>query len=174
MLAAHWLAYIVAAPDAHERAHLLDASGHGYWLYLAAAGLGGGVLALAGFIRSRLHASAPATGGLRFATAALALFQVVTFSILEGAERVASGHDLLSTFAEPVVVIGIVLQLVVAACGGLLLRAVARVIELVKARTRPRRSVSQTFNPASSQRCPRPLVAAGGSTLRGPPVLVRL
>lgn len=168
---AHFLAFWLAAPDAHNRAHLLSSTGHSHWIYVAGAGFFGGVLAMAGFIRSCVEAHATASGLTRYAVARLAPFQVVAFVLLEMVERASSGHGLLATLVEPAVLIGIILQLLVAIAGAVLLRAVARVVETLRARALPARLRESGHRfLVRFIHVPRLRLDAAGFTLRGPPL----
>jgi hypothetical protein len=174
MLVAHWLAYLVAAPNSHERAELLAASGHRYWIYVAAAGLGAGALAMARFVRSRLHDDAGRSRSSLIGAVALRLaaIQTIMFIALEGIERLATGHAFIQVFSEPVVLIGIVLQLVVAVLGAFLLAVVAIAIDRIKDSLHQPRAETPIWGPTLFLLIPRCLVAAGSGTLRGPPVSV--
>ena len=178
MLGSHWLAYLLAAPDGHARAHLLQVTGHGYWPLATALAIAGFVAGLLGFVGRRLRAyrEISSNKGRIFAHAfprALAL-QVGGFFALEVIERALIGHDIgPATLLESTFVIGIAIQLVAALLTALMLVGVAYAVE---------RLVARTGRPASSARISIPLVsliaaptlvpATGGLSLRGPPSLL--
>ncbi|HEV3473724.1 MAG TPA: hypothetical protein VG408_11095 [Actinomycetota bacterium] len=170
MVLAHWIAYVIAVPDGHSRAHVLDSTGHDYWLYAAAVGLAAGVLGMGASIRTRLAEGRDVRGiGGR-----LAMMQVLGFLTLEMAERIASGHAWSEVLHEPVIAIGVVAQLVVALLGAVLLRGVVRVIARLRAtRTAPTATATIRFLISDSISVPPVALAAGGLGLRGPPVRVR-
>ncbi|MDQ4065110.1 MAG: hypothetical protein M3161_03595, partial [Actinomycetota bacterium] len=57
-----------------------------------------------------------------------AAFQITGFIGLETAERLATGHSFMELVGEPVLWIGIVLQIAVALLGASLVRCVARLV----------------------------------------------
>jgi hypothetical protein len=125
-LAAHSAAYLLAAPDAHDRAELLSATGHGYLKFaplFAACGL---VLLIAGLlacvaegVRARAESQPP-----------LSLFVVtppVAFVLLEHVERLAvHGAVPYDAVLEETFLVGLALQLPFAAAALGLLRGLHR------------------------------------------------
>jgi hypothetical protein len=112
LLAGHAIGYRWALPDPHQRAHVLEESGHAYSRYLPvvvavaltliAAALASRVLAV---IRGGRHAVAPAPF-------LVALMPPVAFLLQEFVERwLSAGHLHLSTLWEPAVLIGLQLQI---------------------------------------------------------------
>lgn len=171
MVLAHWIAYLIAIPNSHSRAHVLVSTGHDYWLYAAAAALAAGVFGASAFIRARLAEGDDIRGlGLR-----LAGMQVIGFLALESVERVWSGHPWTDVLSEPVVAIGVVAQILVALIGVTLLRGVARVVARFRTtRTTPADATSNpTTFPTHATSVPSVALAAGGLGLRGPPARVR-
>ncbi|HWC15047.1 MAG TPA: hypothetical protein VG929_10705 [Actinomycetota bacterium] len=174
MVGSHWVAYLLAAPDAHDRAVLLDATGHGYWPLAATLAVAAIFIGLAAFAAERLHPGATATRGDVFRSAAPKLLglQVVGFVLLEVTERLAAGHAIeAATFVGPTMLIGLLVQLVAAVVAAAVLGLVAYAIERFVAR--PPRVRRPTFVPrfTSLVSAPRPLLATGAHTLRGPPNL---
>jgi hypothetical protein len=171
MVLAHWIAYLIAVPDSHSRAHVLASSGHEYWLYAAALGLAAGVFGVGAFLRSRL------AGGddVRGVGARLMVIQVLGFLVLETTERIASGHAWSEALTEPVVAIGVIAQIAVALIGAALLRGVARVVARIRAARTVLVDATPTipFFPSLSDCVPAVALAAGGLGLRGPPARVR-
>lgn len=171
MVLAHWIAYVIAVPDSHSRAHVLSSTGHDHWLYLAAVALAAGVFGLGAFVRARLTDGT--SNSFRYAATRLIGLQVLAFVSLEFAERILTGHEAMSLIGEPVIAIGVVAQIVVALVSAAFLCGVARVI----ARIRAARSVPLASSPAVgylSSSVPAPVVAlaSGGLGLRGPPARV--
>jgi len=166
----HHLAYLVTAPDPHERAELLAAGGHARWSLVVAAALGLLVAGLAGFVRRTLRANGtlapwPYTGGT------LALLQGSGFVALEAVERAAVGDPGLAPLLEPVVVVGILVQVLVALLGaGLLVVLGGAVRAWVARRSRPRRRTVALPAPDLDLLPARFSAAvAGGGGLRAPP-----
>lgn len=170
LIAGHSLTYLRLAPSASGREALLDATGHGY---LDRAMVVAGALALmsclfwlaAGAMKSRqLHPSL-------FGTAAtLAVIQVAGFGAQEVLERLVAGAPLHSLGA--VLLLGVPVQLMVAAAGALLItglhRAGARIARLL-----------EHFQPAQPKVPVIPVVRSatftsavlpGGPHSRGPPL----
>ena len=175
MLGSHWLAYVLAAPDGHARAHLLQVTGHGYWPLATALAIAGIVAGLLGFVGQRLSADPDVSSSraniFRLALPRALALQVGGFFALELLERVIVGHAVgLSTMLESTFVIGIAAQLAAALLAAILLVGVAYVVERLVARTAARkRSSTLAASLISLVAAPRLLPATGGLTLRGPP-----
>jgi hypothetical protein len=177
VVVAHALAYVVAAPDDVERAELLSSTGHGLWWVTIAVAMAAWSAALADFIGSRMSSargreSHPRALYQRVARSLVAL-QAGGFILLEAAERWLSGEPLGSLVGEPVALIGLLLQVVVALLGAGILVLLARLIERVVNTKRLRRRASGVLTPRPTLHGagPRFAVATGGATLRGPPAL---
>jgi hypothetical protein len=175
LLAGHAVGYWWALPDAHERAHALEESGHGYWRYLPVAlavvivlmtaALSARVLAA---IRGKERRPAPPPWLLAF-------LPPLAFLVQEFLERwLNAGHVHLSTLWEPAVLIGLQLQIPFALLALALARVLARAAEVLglALATAPR-SVRIGFT-AVWPRCTISLasarIAARGWTERGPPL----
>ena len=173
VISAHLLAYVLVAPDDHHRAELLRSTGHGSWAVVVGLALAALVATLAGFALrvARGPASQPSfwSCGLR-----LAALQAIGFAGLESVERFLHEGLQPDIFAEPVFLIGIVAQLVVAVVGAGLLTLFARAIQHLIARRRSSlsRRPAPAFAPVLRAVAPRRLIASGSGTLRGPPVRV--
>ncbi|HEX2053464.1 MAG TPA: hypothetical protein VHJ78_07050 [Actinomycetota bacterium] len=171
LLGGHSLTYLKLAPSGGSRASLLEASGHGYLdkgvVFAGAMAIMAVLFWLADGALKRT--SRPSTAGV---AVALGLVQVLGFGAQEVLERLLAGATLrdLST----VLLVGIPLQLLVAAVGALLVtflhRAGARIAELLSSspsgrRQHPTPPLVRTF-PFSSA------ALAGGLGSRGPPPLL--
>ena len=123
----HVLAYLIAVPDPHHRAFVLQRTGHEYLPTMAEAAL---VLALAGMAAVVIRAFAPGPwgGSERFPRLAgrLGLVQVLAFGGLEVVERIVAGAPLGDLASDHILVIGMAVQVVVALAGAALLRWLAR------------------------------------------------
>lgn len=174
MVGAHWLAYLLAAPDAHDRAALLTATGHGYWPLAAALAVAAVFVGFAGFIGDRIAPEVRTSRPRIFSTALpkLLVLQTTGFVLLEVTERVVAGHALeASTFLGPTMLIGLVVQIGAALLSATLLALVVCVIAHFTARPPRVRRTSVVPGILSLVPAARPLVAAGTHTLRGPPSL---
>jgi hypothetical protein len=123
----HFLAYRLIYPEAHAHTDALSRSGHG-WLWLAgpAVGLACAVALSAGLLGGRRYGP----GGVSFRV--LAGAQVLAYVSIELGERLASGtnvaglaHELIDHDLWLVLLVGTVLQLLAAAVGSVISRAVA-------------------------------------------------
>jgi hypothetical protein len=123
----HVLAYLIAVPDPHHRAFVLQRTGHEYLPATAEAAL---VLALAGMaaVVIRAFAPGPRGGPERFSRLAgrLGLVQVLAFGGLEVVERIVAGAPLRHLASDHILVIGTAVQVVVALAGAAFLRWLAR------------------------------------------------
>jgi hypothetical protein len=149
----HLLAYALAYPgQAARRAHLAE-TGHG-WLDVVTLSLLAVVPAVIALtvVRSLRDGFTPTTW------TRLAALQVPAFLLIEVAERGASFDRALT---DPAVLLGLALQLVVAAVAALLLRGFSQAVAAVAASVRPSRA-----RPARAPARPAPDLA--------PPHLLRL
>ncbi len=176
MLGAHWLGYLLAAPDGHARDHLLRVTGHGY---LPTAALLAIVVLVAGlslFVGGRAQQRVGRTTKPRLflhAAPRLIALQSVGFIILELSERAITGHALTSAFfLEPVIVVGTVLQLIAAVLSsGILVLVAAAVDRFWAAAPLPTRRTATVayFVSLVAARPSEP--ARSNSPLRGPPLV---
>ena len=120
MAAGHYLTYLVAAPHQHTRTELLQETGHAgespFLILAISALLAACISVLAGHgarVRTRLWVTA----------VRLFVFQVGAFLALETGERIIAGADLGQAAIEPVLWLGILVQLLVAGAGAFILRA---------------------------------------------------
>jgi len=171
---AHVLAYFMAAPHRNGRDMLLRASGHRHWAVVASLALGALVAGLIWFTTQATRPDRVWSLGARafFVSTArrLVLLQVGGFVLLEASERLLFGAG-FGLLAEPVVLIGILLQVVSALGAAGLLVVFARTLDRLCGRSSAARIVA---SPGPRPRVwilpPRFLLAAGGATLRGPPL----
>ena len=171
VLSGHWLAYFASAPASLEREHLLESTGHGDWSLAGAIAIGAFATAFASMACGRLRPNG-AWPSTRTIASRLAVFQVLGFLALEGAERAAAGGHVLDALTEPVVALGVLVQVVVALAGALVARVIVEAVDrLVSARVVERkRALSCAVLPAGSTNPrPRMTVASGAGTWRGPP-----
>jgi hypothetical protein len=171
-LAAHSLAYRLVEPDAHERAHLLASSGHGYvghWRLLLAGAV---ALVLVGFVRQAIAAARGLEPG--GPPRLVALVPPLAFVLQEHLER--AFHDdafPLEALTQPSFAVGLALQVPFALLAVALARLLAHGAEALgrllatKPRVAARRAADglSPFVPTSA-----PRIAGRG---RAPPLLAR-
>jgi hypothetical protein len=130
LLAGHSLGYRWALADAHERAHVLDATGHGYLGYAPLIVAVAGSLVVAAFA-ARVHA---AVGSRRTSGPAPWLAAVLpppAFLVQEYAERALHSEVAWTTALEPAVLAGLLVQIPIALTVLALARALSRLAEVV-------------------------------------------
>jgi hypothetical protein len=167
-LAAHAVAYLIAVPDSHERATLLERTGHGYLAHLPVLAGAGLALALAAGVS---HA-ARGRPGARPSPWVFALLPPLAFVLQEHLERLPSGGALLlETALDPTFVIGLALQLPFAllayALVGVLLRAAEALGLLLVSPPRLRVRAIAAAGPSPTAR--RHVARAAANAQRGPP-----
>lgn len=176
---AHAVDFLVVYRADPEREYRLAATGHGYWPVAVVMALFAGLSALAGAasrggargLGLRLGATAtesPAPRSIAGDIARLAATQMVLFATVEVLERIVAGVAPATLVQAPEFLVGLVLQVVVAAVAVVILLVVERVSEKVvrgvasTARRRPSPSPSRrprnapTFAGATLGRAARP------------------
>jgi hypothetical protein len=174
LFAGHIVIYRVVAPDASQPAAL--GVSHAYLPLALAVGLLAAVVAGAGaFLLGYRRGTAPEAchrrPGLIGTLVLPAVAQAAAFVALEVLERALAGAP-IGALVGPLLFVGVALQLVVGAAGGLLLAGLDRAGELtgraVAARRHPgREAESHAWPPAT----PGPIASPRRSlVIRGPPV----
>jgi hypothetical protein len=158
----HLLAYALAYPEKGARRAHLAATGHG-WLDLVSLSL------LAVIPAVLLLTTASAIRGRPAVTAwsRLAALQVPAFLLIELAER---GSAIGGAFSDPAVLLGMVLQLVVAGVAALLLRGFAVLVAAVARRRHSRERIEGPDSPAMPRLAPPHLLRLVRARRRAPPV----
>jgi hypothetical protein len=178
IVAAHCLAYILVAPDSHQRQMLMDTTGHRFWGLVFAVGLGAGVAGLSGaLVRLMVPPAARYRRGKRlnlfaFSAPRLIALQLGGFVLLEATERTFTGGGAHAT-VEPVVVVGLALQVAVALVSALILCLLTVTLQTLlsgaslssrkSARRLPRFALTKWLQPTV-------VPGTGAGTLRGPPL----
>jgi hypothetical protein len=171
----HWLSYLLGLPSAHLRAEVLRATGHGYWqsgVQLAVAVV---VVALAAIAVRQFRAASTvgisAEEGPGRVALRLAGIQVLGFSALEVGERVAAGAPVSGMLQHHLFVLGLLVQVAVAAAIALVLfvfcRAVGAIAAALAAPRFPR--PANRFLAFPLVVAPRAVLLTGASGPRGPP-----
>jgi hypothetical protein len=173
LIVGHLLSYLIAIPDPARRAAVLAHSGHAY-LHLA-----GDVAVILGFaaaVTVGLRAVAVRDTTDRSSAARLAwrlgALQAGAFVAMELGERLVSGGGFREFFADHLLGVGIVVQLVMASVGALLVRSIGHVaVRIADALARParRRPACTLWVRPSSSRSPRPAFT-GTVSARAPPL----
>lgn len=125
-VAGHALTYLFTVPAAQARALLLAESGHGYWPTAVAAAVVLGLLALVStttrhFLRGFRRPARPERAlarpeRLEWLALRLALLQISIYVVQEVVERLAAGAPVAGVLHDGVLVVGILVQILVA-CG---------------------------------------------------------
>jgi bacteriorhodopsin len=137
IVATHAVTYRVVEHDHGARAALLHDTGHRFWPWVATVGIAAAVAALVAFVVR----SARPDQGPRVGLWSLAALQGGGWLALEGFDRMAFGHGSYDSLFDAPMLVGLLVQVAVAAVGALLLAALGRVIGFIRAaRRRPRRA----------------------------------
>jgi hypothetical protein len=171
----HWLTYVLALPSGHLRHEVLASSGHGYWPLGVKLGVAFTVISLASIVARQARAAlgrdlsdvdGPGRVALR-----LAGLQVLGFVSLEVAERVAAGAPASTMFEHHLFLLGLLVQVAVAAALAVVLflfsRAAATVAQALASPRYPRAARRSFLAPLLW--VPAPVVLAGAAAPRGPP-----
>jgi len=177
--AGHSVGYWAAVPDAHERAHLLASSGHGYLDYAPLLLSICVALVVLGFVASLLSAfgDREATSPRNGRVALVAALAPAAFVLQELLERyLHDGHVHWALFVSTPFLFGLVTQLpfalLAAAVAFALASAAQRVAQALKRVLGPRpRPITVTFCFWLSIDPPVERVLARGYAGRGPPLL---
>jgi hypothetical protein len=116
----HSVAYLIVAPQGRTRAMLLAGTGHGYWSTMVAAEIVLGVLVAASTIVRRFNHGrqrqprAPADEPWTWLAARLGLLQTSIFILQEVLERTVSGNPVSLIHSDRLLVVGVLVQLVMA------------------------------------------------------------
>ncbi len=176
VIAGHWLSYLLAIRETRLREQILSTSGHGYWLgavkiavVVALVGLGSVAIR---HLSGRERSDAPFGERMSSLTVRLAVLQLIGFTAMEVAERIAFGAPVGAMFLHHLYLLGLAVQIVVAAAGALVLMWFARTAERVRSavlggRRCPGTTAVRFCRIASLVR--RPLLLVGAAGLRGPP-----
>jgi len=164
----HWLTYRIVAADHHHRAELLRETGHAHWPIVSTVVLTVfTVVSMRSCVRTwrqRLQPRLVAADICR-----LVAVQAALWVLVEVGERIAV--DRLATLGDhPVLLVGLVVQVVVALLGAMLSWLACRVVVALAARRRRGRSRPASVSaPAGAAPRVRLSLMAGAHGLRGPP-----
>jgi hypothetical protein len=175
MVVGHWLSYLVGLPSGHLRGEVLTATGHRYWMSAVELAVALGVVALATVVvrQFRTPSAIPfrASEGPGRLALRLAALQVLGFTTLEVGERIAAGAPVSSLLQHHLFLLGLLVQVAVAAATAVVLFWFARATgTIARALVRPRflRSAARSFPPVLFV-APASAVLSGAGGSRGPP-----
>jgi hypothetical protein len=175
MMAGHWLAYMIAVPQASLRVRVLAETGHSYWMIAVQIAVGMGLLGLGVLaVRRVLEAGAPSGASGRPGLpvgARLAALQVALFTVVEVVERLGARQPVGGMFHHHIFLAGVGIQCLVAFAIAALLAWFGRVASRVASSARGVRLPSPASMSLSfSSSIVRPvLVLQGAAGLRSPP-----
>ncbi len=168
-IAAHSISYAAVSDSAHAHERLLSSTGHGYWPIVAAGALAALVFAFVGLIaESRGDAVERTPGWAGRLFACLASLQVGAFLLLELLERVISGAP-ADLWSQPAVILGVVLQAVVALASALLVLLIRRVLTPRGGKTFTQDSLCLWLPVGPAHAAVKRIGTGCGWTVRGPP-----
>jgi hypothetical protein len=134
----HWLAYLVSIPGADAREALLAQTGHGYWPTAVAVAVVFGVAAFLGTVvrhvrLGALAATSPPAPWERYRSTALKLaaLQASIFVVQEVVERLQAGTPIGGLLHGRFLVVGLAVQILLAAAVAIALVVVARAARAV-------------------------------------------
>lgn len=173
LMLGHALAYLIAIPDPHQRAFALQRAGHAYLPALDQAAL---MLAIAAVAAIVVRAFAPTSEGRleRFGRVAtlLAVVQTFAFACQEVLERLVSGAPLGELAHDHILVIGVIVQVLVASVAAgvlwLLARTSCRLAATSVIRVGLSRDRTVPALPVTARR-PHALLFATAGSIRAPP-----
>ena len=174
VLAAHWLSYRLVVPDAHERGHLLAATGHGYLTYaplIVGVSLALIALAFGHAIVREIRGESPGTKAPAWL---VGLVPPLTFACQEYVERcLQHGSIEWGAALEPTFVVGLALTAPFALVAGLatlvLTRVARQVAAILARRSSPSLRNLRPFQLPVSSDLPRAPILALGYAGRAPP-----
>jgi hypothetical protein len=172
---AHELSYRAVEPHSHDRATLLEGTGHGYLEHISLAAAFGASLLIVGIALIAARA-ARGVAAARLRIWPFAVLPPLVFVVQEHAERAVHTGDLsLATALEPTVVLGLLLQAPFALVAFVLARALLAVAERIGALLVPLPAAPAVTNVVPRPRCmdlARRQVLARGWAGRAPPPLL--
>ena len=177
-MAGHEAGYRVAVPDAHERAHLLEQTGHGYLAYMPIAvgtGLALAVLGFAAMVAATIRPAHRRRAGP--AAWLVAVLPPLVFVLQEYVERYTRHGEIeWATASQPAFLAGLAMQLPFALLAALVAAGLGRLAERVArligagATPRPRMDVP-LLGALAPIDLPRAPILARGYAGRAPPLL---
>jgi len=177
-LAAHWLAYVLIAPDADHRARLLSQTGHGY-LGVAPVIVACAVTLLLAGLALAIHEGLRGGARARVPVWPIALVPPLGFAVQEHLERLIELNAFpVGATLEPTFLVGLALQLPFALAAVVLARAVLALghalghrLAAARARRPSARAAAPLRRAWPEPELARPPILATGHGERAPPAL---
>ena len=173
MVAGHQASFFIAERRGEHRHALLEATGHGSWASIHAIAVALALAALVGFVgaavRSGQKGKRPRAGYLG-GLGRLAPLQLAAFVGVEAVERVSAGSSLLEILSDRVILIGLLVQIVVAALSCLILLLVSRVVATLFRGIYASAASSELPSLAASTHTKPHDLSRVAWSLRGPPI----
>jgi hypothetical protein len=140
----HWIAYLIAFPQAAGRSTELSRSGHGYWFAAIVVAVAGAALAASGTIvvHARRALGRPGDGpidSVRTTAIRLCTMQTSLFLAQEVLERLRAGAPIGDLGHGSFLLIGLAVQIAVGAAIALVLTLVGRTAAMIARAVRARR-----------------------------------
>jgi hypothetical protein len=179
ILLSHIVAFWIEAPELHDRARLLDETGHSYWGVTSPLAMALFVAAVAPLAirrsKGRASGESPRDLAVRSAPKLVAL-QALGFVALEMVERASSGDSALVVLHEHTLVWGLLVQVVMALLGALFIYLLSIVVDRILALAGGPYGADTSTDPlrasVTNENYNVVTVASGGCGLRGPPLQV--
>lgn len=174
---AHALAYLAHAPDPSVRTALLETTGHSRFWLAGAVAFASVIAGVSGLFVERMRAARlRGTTDEAFSAVVVRLsgLQVLGFLLLEVAERLSVGGDAVGVLSEPVVLLGVLAQIIVAFVGAFIIKLVTVVALHVVSRADERAQTTRTAVPPPSAPTLLSRIACDTRSSRGPPVAIPL
>lgn len=168
LMLGHWAVYVLRAPDVHERARLLAATGHVSLSRLT-------VLAVAAVLLGLLmlpYGTREAGGGWRPMAGRLVALQCLGFACLELAERltVHAADGLVHALLDPTIAAGVALQVPIGVVAALLLTALLGLVAVWLPSPPRLPPTCRRRRPSPGHPLPGRRPGRDARTLRGPPL----
>jgi hypothetical protein len=175
VLIGHWLSYLLAVPVARVRDEVLAATGHAYWITAVKQAVVLAVISLAAIamrqfrlVRGGQASDPPGPASLALRLAGL---QILGFLALEVTERVVADAPISSLLGHHVLVLGLLVQILIASSLALVLSLFTRAAGAVAralAHARFPRAMGRSF-PRPFVAILRPVLVTGSVGPRSPP-----
>ena len=134
IVAGHQASFFVASSDSAHRHALWESTGHGSWASVHAIVIALAAAVVIGFVGALVRskgASRPPSGRYRWALVRLAVMQVIGFTVVEVVERSNAGAGIAEVLSDRILLIGLAVQIVVAALACLVLFFISQVVAML-------------------------------------------
>ena len=173
MVAGHQVSFFLAERQGEHRHALLQATGHGSWASVNAIAAAVGLAVLVGFIGASIRSAQSRRqrrAGYMGALGRLAPLQLATFVGVEAVERISAGSSLAEILSDRIILIGLLVQVVVAALACLVLLLVSHVVASLIRAVHEVSPVADTLTDLPRPAIVRLDLSRVAWSLRGPPL----